>query len=121
MDPETLERVTDPIAGIEARQKAESKRTQRFISVEFMDCKHILQELNLYIDRELEQEFCGQLEAHLKGCDRCRIVLDTTQRTIQLYRDQTPMELPEGVKDRLPAALRARWNKIRPEHPPSGA
>jgi len=74
-----------------------------------MDCKHILEELNLYIDGELEQELCRQLEAHLKGCDRCRIVLDTTQRTIQLYRDQTPMELPEGVRDRLQAVLRARW------------
>ena len=78
-----------------------------------MDCKHILEELNLYIDGELEQELCRQLEAHLKGCDRCRIVLDTTQRTIQLYRDQTPMELPQGVRDRLQAVLRARWNKTQ--------
>ena len=78
-----------------------------------MDCKHILQELNLYIDGELEQELCRRLEAHLKGCDRCRIVLDTTRRTIQFYRDQTPMELPEGITDRLHAVLRAHWNKIQ--------
>ncbi len=76
-----------------------------------MDCKRILQELNLYIDGELEPEFCRQLETHLTGCERCRIVLDTTRRTIQLYRDQIPVELPRNVKDRLHAILRAHWNK----------
>jgi anti-sigma factor RsiW len=75
-----------------------------------------MHESNLYIDGELEQELCRQLEAHLKVCDRCRIVLDTTQRTIQLNRSQTPMELPEGVTRRLHAVLRARWNKIQSLH-----
>ena len=57
-----------------------------------MDCKKMLQELNLYIDGELENELCQQLEVHLKGCDQCRIVLDTTTKTIEFYRDQTPIE-----------------------------
>jgi predicted anti-sigma-YlaC factor YlaD len=76
-----------------------------------MDCKRILEELNLYIDGELERELCEQLEVHLKGCDRCRIVLDTTRKTIQFYQDQTPLDLPAGVRDRLHAALRSRWKK----------
>ena len=76
-----------------------------------MDCKKILQELNLYIDGELEKELCQQLEIHLKDCDRCRIVLDTTKKTIEIYRDQTPMDLPVDVRDRLHASLRARWRK----------
>ena len=76
-----------------------------------MDCKKMLEELNLYIDGELERELCQQLEAHLKGCDQCRIVLDTTTKTIEFYRDHTPIELPSAVKDRLHASLRARWKK----------
>ena len=76
-----------------------------------MDCKKILQELNLYIDGELEKELCQQLETHLKGCDRCRIVLDTTKKTIEIYRDQTPMDLPVDVRDRLHASIRSRWRK----------
>jgi RNA polymerase sigma-70 factor (ECF subfamily) len=76
-----------------------------------MDCKRILEELNLYIDGELEKELCEELEAHLLGCDGCRIVLDTTQKTIRFYRDQTPMELPDSVRNRLHQALRARWKK----------
>jgi anti-sigma factor RsiW len=76
-----------------------------------MDCKKMLQELNLYIDGELDPDLCRQLEAHLKDCDRCRIVLDTTKKTIEIYRDQTPMDLPEDVRDRLHALLRSRWRK----------
>jgi predicted anti-sigma-YlaC factor YlaD len=76
-----------------------------------MDCKRILEELNLYIDGELEKELCEQLEIHLKDCERCRIVLDTTKKTIQFYRDQTPMELPAGVRDRLHAAMRSKLKK----------
>jgi predicted anti-sigma-YlaC factor YlaD len=76
-----------------------------------MDCKKILQELNLYIDGELEEALCQQLQAHLRDCDRCRIVLDTTRKTIEIYRDQTPMDLPVDVRDRLHASLRSRWRK----------
>lgn len=76
-----------------------------------MDCKKMLRELNLYIDGELETDLCQQLEAHLKGCDRCRIVLDTTRKTIEFYRDQTPVDLPTDVRDRLHASLSARWRK----------
>jgi anti-sigma factor RsiW len=76
-----------------------------------MSCKRILEELNLYIDGELEAELCKQLETHLKDCERCRIVLDTTKKTIQFYRDEAPMELPDGVRERLHEAVRSRWKK----------
>ena len=62
-----------------------------------------------YIDGELEKDLCQQLESHLKDCDQCRIVLDTTKKTIEIYRDQTPMDLPEDVRSRLRASLRALW------------
>jgi hypothetical protein len=38
-------------------------------------------------------------------------VLDTTKKTIEIYRDQTPMDLPVDVRDRLHAFLRSRWRK----------
>jgi predicted anti-sigma-YlaC factor YlaD len=76
-----------------------------------MDCKKILQELNLYIDGELEKELCQQLETHLKDCNRCRIILDTTRKTIEFYRDQMPLDLPNEIRDRLHTSLRAQWKK----------
>ncbi len=77
-----------------------------------MDCKRLLQQMNLHIDGELDPELCRQLEAHLKGCERCRIVLDTTRKTIDLFCDNDPVDLPEDVSLRLHQALRARWKKV---------
>ncbi len=76
-----------------------------------MDCKKILEELNLYIDGDLDRDLCERLEAHLKDCERCQIVLDTTKKTIQFYRDQAPLELPADVSERLHSVLRARWKR----------
>jgi hypothetical protein len=78
-----------------------------------MNCKRLLEEINLYIDDSLERELCEQLEAHLKGCERCRIVLDTTKETITLFRDQDPVEIPSAVRDRLHRIIRSHWNKSR--------
>jgi predicted anti-sigma-YlaC factor YlaD len=78
-----------------------------------MDCKRLLEEMNLYIDGSLEKELCEQLETHLKGCERCRIVLDTTKKTITLFRDQDPVEIPSEVLDRLHRLIRSNWNKSK--------
>ena len=78
-----------------------------------MDCRRLLEELNLYIDGSLEKEICEQLEAHLKDCHRCRIVLDTTKKTITLFRDQEQLEIPLAVQERLHQTIRTRWQKSK--------
>lgn len=78
-----------------------------------MDCRRLLEELNLYIDGSLEKEICEQLEAHLQDCQRCRIVLDTTKKTITLFRDQDPVEIPDLVRARLHQAIRAHWRRTK--------
>ncbi len=76
-----------------------------------MNCGRLLEELNLYIDGSLEKKLCEQLEYHLKDCDRCRVVIDTTRKTITLYRDQDPIEIPSQVRDRLHQAIRSHWKQ----------
>ncbi len=51
-----------------------------------MSCAHLLQDLSDYIDGTLAPERRAGLEAHLADCDKCHLVLDTTQCTILLYR-----------------------------------
>ena len=66
------------------------------------NCKELLGSLSSYIDGELSPELCQELEKHLAGCNDCRVVLNTTKRTIDLVH--TPLEkpdLPEDVRERL--------------------
>jgi anti-sigma factor (TIGR02949 family) len=66
------------------------------------NCEQLLGSLSSYIDGDLNPELCQELEKHLEGCDDCRIVLNTTKRTIDLVHN--PIEkpaLPDEVRERL--------------------
>lgn len=66
------------------------------------NCAQLLGALSSYIDGDLSPELCQELEKHLEGCEDCRIVLDTTKRTIELVH--SPIEktdLPADVRERL--------------------
>lgn len=65
-------------------------------------CMHLLSTLGDYVDGELSAELCTELEQHMQGCQRCRVVVDTMKKTIELYHEtseETP--LPDDVRERL--------------------
>lgn len=70
-------------------------------------CRRYLSLLSDYLDHELEEQVCRELEAHLQRCPDCRVVVDTTRRTIYLYRVLAEEEpaLPQEVRQRLFARL----------------
>jgi hypothetical protein len=45
------------------------------------------------------------LEHHLANCPDCRIVVDTTRKTVNLYRHFGRAELPAGAAERLWQAM----------------
>ncbi len=66
------------------------------------NCESLLGSLSEYIDGELNPELCREIEKHLAGCENCRVILNTTRRTIDLV--QAPAEkpnLPDDVRERL--------------------
>jgi anti-sigma factor RsiW len=65
-------------------------------------CKHLLSTLGDYVDGELSVELCTELEQHMKGCQRCRVVVDTMKKTIELYHETNEETLlPKDVRERL--------------------
>ncbi len=67
-----------------------------------VNCETLLGSLSEYIDGELSPELCREIEKHLSGCENCRVVLNTTKRTIDLV--QSPAEtvpVPDDVRERL--------------------
>lgn len=68
-------------------------------------CRELLGQISEYIDGELEESLCAAIEQHLADCEDCRIVVDTTRKTVLLFRRQEPAPLPEGVNQRLQQAL----------------
>lgn len=66
-------------------------------------CQKLLGQLSDYLDGELEAKLCAELEAHLSGCKDCQVLVDTTQKTIRLFRlhHQTEAEISPDVLARL--------------------
>ena len=65
-------------------------------------CDKITECLSDYIDGELPEELVAQLEEHIQSCDNCRIVLDTTRKTISLYHQHCQdQHAPEESVERL--------------------
>jgi len=66
------------------------------------NCHELLGSLCDYIDGELSQELCAELERHMAECDDCRIVVDTLRKTIYLYhKTNSDPDVPGEVRERL--------------------
>jgi anti-sigma factor RsiW len=68
-------------------------------------CREFFNQLFDYIDGELAASLCAELEQHLADCPNCRIVVDTTRKTVSLYRRFGSAELPLGLSQRLQQAI----------------
>jgi predicted anti-sigma-YlaC factor YlaD len=76
-------------------------------------CMGIIKELVNYLDEALDPTLRASIEEHLKGCEDCRIVVDTTKQTIQIFCNSEPAPLPEDTRLRLREALKTRLRRIR--------
>jgi hypothetical protein len=56
-------------------------------------------------------ELRAELHQHLGRCEHCKVVFDTTRKTIEIYRCHEIYDLPSSLRDRLHAAIMARCKK----------
>jgi RNA polymerase sigma-70 factor (ECF subfamily) len=65
-------------------------------------CKAMFAELSNYLDEQLDDSMCEQLEQHMEGCEPCQAFLATLQSTIDQLR-RAPADQP-----RAPLAAKLR-------------
>ncbi|MGC1618807.1 MAG: zf-HC2 domain-containing protein [Candidatus Acidiferrum sp.] len=78
-----------------------------------MNCQDIIHELSTYLDGELDASMKRELEQHLEDCSECKLVVNQTKKTIQIFCDCEPVELPGDVRNRLHEALRRKLGEAR--------
>ena len=66
-----------------------------------MKCEELLQYLSDYIDQDLDEDLTVEAQEHLATCRNCRVVLDTTQQTIFLFKEQGKRTIPVARRQRL--------------------
>ena len=73
-----------------------------------MNCKGVIREISNYIDGELDLLVKQELERHLEHCEDCKMVVDQTRLTVNVFCGSKPVELSSDVKSRLHEALLRR-------------
>jgi len=73
-----------------------------------LNCKSLIREISDYIDGDLDLSVKQELERHLEHCEECKMVVDQTRLTVEVFCDSKPVELPGDVKSRLHDAVRRK-------------
>ena len=76
-----------------------------------MKCTEFLKELTDYLDGKITEDLKIELDEHLHWCHECHVVMNTTQKTIEIYRDNKIYELPEDLRNRLHQAIMTKCRK----------
>ncbi len=72
-------------------------------------CKNLLGQLSGYLDGDLEAALCTEIERHMADCPDCRAVVNTMEKTIELYHiagNANRSEVPADVQARLYKVLK---------------
>ncbi len=78
-----------------------------------LTCKQFLQELNDYLDPSIDLETKRHLESHVSQCPNCFVVVDTTMKTLKVYKGMEPQAVPEDLQNRLWAAVERKMEAKR--------
>lgn len=73
-----------------------------------MNCTDFLAKLTDYFDGQIDPALWAEVKEHLDTCHHCEVVVDTTRKTIDVYRDDKSYELPESLHERMRAAVMER-------------
>ena len=76
-----------------------------------MTCTEFLAQLDDLLDENVTVNMRADLEEHLRGCEHCVITLNTTRKTIEIYRSHEIYELPNELRERLQKAILAKCKK----------
>ena len=73
-----------------------------------------MQELTDYLGEAVDIELRRRIEAHITECPNCFVILDTTRKTIQVYKGMQPQVLPQEVQARLMKAVERKMASRKP-------
>jgi RNA polymerase sigma-70 factor (ECF subfamily) len=68
-------------------------------------CKKLFSQLSEYLDRELDEQTCSEIDAHLDGCLPCRACMETLKKTVNICQNLDEEDVPPDFSERLRALI----------------
>jgi 5S rRNA maturation endonuclease (ribonuclease M5) len=74
-------------------------------------CSEFMAFLDDLLDEKVSAELRADLDEHVRGCEHCLITMNTTRKTIEIYRSHDIYELPDTLRERLQQAILTKCRK----------
>jgi predicted anti-sigma-YlaC factor YlaD len=73
----------------------------------------MMTEISDYLDEGIDPALRAEIEQHLMKCKKCRVVVDTTKKTIDVFCNSEPAPIPEETRHRMYEALEKKIRSCR--------
>ena len=73
-----------------------------------LSCAEFLTEFGDYIDQVASPDLRIRLEEHLRECKTCRVIVDSTQKTIKIVTDHETFTLAPGDLEPIVTGVMAK-------------
>ena len=73
-----------------------------------MTCTDFLAKLTDFFDGTVPPELLAEVEQHIAECHHCEVVLDSTTKTINIYRDHELYDFPADLQQRMERSIMDR-------------
>jgi hypothetical protein len=77
-----------------------------------VNCTDFLAKLTDYFDGDIDPTLLAEVKEHIGSCHHCEVVVDSTRKTIDVYRGNQVYELPEEIAARMRFAVMNRCRSI---------
>ena len=78
-----------------------------------MTCTDFLAKLTDFFDGNVPPELMAEVQQHISECKHCEVVLDSTTKTINIYRDHELYDFPADLQQRIHSAVMARCATLK--------
>ncbi len=79
-----------------------------------ISCKEFLTELSDFLDDLIDPAMKKHWQEHVNECPNCFVIVDTTKKTMQVYKGMQEQEVPTDIKSRLMQALEKKMAARKP-------
>lgn len=78
-----------------------------------LSCKEFLQELNEFLDESVDAATKKHWQDHINECPNCYVIVDTTRRTLAVYKGCSEQAVPDDVRKKLWTALDKKMASVK--------
>jgi predicted anti-sigma-YlaC factor YlaD len=74
-------------------------------------CEEFFAEFADYLENQVSPEVRQELELHLSQCRACRVLYDSSSKTVKIVTGSSSFELPQSVSDPIIERVMAKLQK----------